>query len=171
MTTRKLTRIGEVLPSVLKRLGLEQRFKEQAVLALWPDVVGAELASRTRATRIDKGVLYVYVDHGAWMQELHFIETDGDIAEYDGHHIAVYVSSFSGPHDILAERGLITEESDQCQYRFQAIVDPESGETLTELEHEVRALSHPMYHRPLVNRNPAVSFFTYRKGAEIFTPT
>jgi predicted nucleic acid-binding Zn ribbon protein len=76
MTTRKLTRIGEVLPSVLKRLGLEQRFKEQAVLALWADVVGAELASRTRATRIEKGVLYVYVDHGAWMQELHFIEKE-----------------------------------------------------------------------------------------------
>lgn len=76
MTSRKMTRIGDVLPSVLKRLGLEQRFKEQAVLALWPDVVGPELASRTRATRIEKGVLFVHVDHGAWMQELHFIEKD-----------------------------------------------------------------------------------------------
>lgn len=61
---------------MLKRLGLEQRFKEQEVLALWPDVVGPDLASRTVASRIDKGVLYVRVDHGAWMQELHFIEKD-----------------------------------------------------------------------------------------------
>jgi predicted nucleic acid-binding Zn ribbon protein len=76
MASRRFTRIGDVLPSVLKRLGLEQRFKEQEVLALWPDVVGPELASRTRATRIDKGVLYVRVDHGAWMQELHFIEKE-----------------------------------------------------------------------------------------------
>ncbi len=74
MTSRKFARIGDVLPSFLKRLGLEQRFKEQEVLTLWPDVVGPELASRTRATRIDKGVLFVHVDHGAWMQELHFIE-------------------------------------------------------------------------------------------------
>ncbi|MGE0624575.1 MAG: hypothetical protein AB7I04_20590 [Pseudomonadales bacterium] len=104
-------------------------------------------------------------------QAMHFVETGEALPAYDGHHIAVYVSHFSGPHDYLAERNLITEESDQCQYRFQAIVDPDTGATLTELEHEVRSLSHPMYHRHLVNRNPAVSFFTYRKGAEIFTPT
>lgn len=104
-------------------------------------------------------------------QEIRFAETEQPIADYDGHHIAVYVSNFSDPHDYLATRGLITEESDQCQYRFQAIVDPASGETLTELEHEVRSLSHPMYHRHLVNRNPAVNFFTYRKGAEFYTPS
>jgi hypothetical protein len=103
-------------------------------------------------------------------QEMRFTETDEPIAEYDNHHIAVYVSNFSGPHEYLAERGLITEESDQHQYRFQAIVDPDSGEVLTEIEHEVRSLAHAMYHRNLVNRNPAVNFFTYRKGNEIFTP-
>lgn len=103
-------------------------------------------------------------------QQLIFTETDAPIADYDGHHIAIYVANFSGPHDYLAERGLITEESDQYQYRFQAIIDPDSGELLTELEHEVRAMAHPMFHRPLVNRNPAVNFFTYRKGAEIYTP-
>lgn len=102
-------------------------------------------------------------------QELVFLEND-QVAPYDGHHIAVYVADFSGPHRWLAERELITEESDQHQYRFQAIVDPETGATLTELEHEVRSLSHPMWHRALVNRNPAVNFFTYRKGNEIFTP-
>jgi len=103
-------------------------------------------------------------------QELIFTETDEPIADYDGHHLAVYIADFSAPHSYLKELGLITEESDQHQYRFQAIVDPDNGEILTELEHEVRSLSHPMYHRPLVNRNPAVNFFTYRKGNEIFTP-
>jgi hypothetical protein len=102
-------------------------------------------------------------------QHLVFSEAS-DISAYDGHHIAVYVADFSGPHHWLADRGLITEESDQHQYRFQAIVDPETGETLTELEHEVRSLAHAMFHRPLVNRNPAVNFFTYQKGNEIFTP-
>ena len=34
-------------------------------------------------------------------------------------------------------------------------VDPDSGENLYELEHEVRSVTHPLYARPLVNRNPA----------------
>jgi predicted nucleic acid-binding Zn ribbon protein len=40
----------------------------------WAAVVGSELARRTRALRCDNGTLWVHVDHGAWMQELHFIE-------------------------------------------------------------------------------------------------
>ena len=74
MTDRKFTRVGELLPSILDKLGLDKRFKEQRVLASWPSVVGDELAARTKATRVERGVLYVRVDHGAWMQELHFME-------------------------------------------------------------------------------------------------
>jgi hypothetical protein len=103
-------------------------------------------------------------------QELIYTETDAPLPEYDGHHIAIYVSDFSTPHKWLAERGLVSEESDQYQYRFQNIVDPESGALLYEIEHEVRSLSHQMYRRPLVNRNPATNFFTYRRGNEQFSP-
>ena len=76
MAERKFTRLGELLPSILSKLGLDQRFKEQQVLNLWPTVVGEELAARTKATKVDRGVLHVHVDNGAWMQELHFIEKD-----------------------------------------------------------------------------------------------
>lgn len=104
-------------------------------------------------------------------QQLIFSESDDAADAYDGHHIAIYVADFSGPHRFLDERGLITEESDRFQYRFQAIVDPNGDDDpLFELEHEVRSLSHPMYRRNLVNRNPAISFFSYRKGSEVFTP-
>lgn len=104
------------------------------------------------------------------IQRLVFRETDAEIPAYDGHHIAVYVSNFSRPHAALNERGLITEESDQHQYRFQAIVDPESGETITEIEHEVRSLKHPMFKRFLVNRNPAQGFMNYVQGRDAFVP-
>jgi catechol-2,3-dioxygenase len=117
--------------------------------------------------RVDADSAYVSMGHN---QELIFTETDAEIAPYDGHHIAIYVANFSGPHGWLAERNLITEESDQYQYRFQSIVDPDSGDLLYEIEHEVRALSHQMYRRPLVNRNPETNFFTYRRGAEQFSP-
>lgn len=104
-------------------------------------------------------------------QRLSFVETASDIPAYDGHHIAVYLANFSAPHRWLRERGLVTEESDRHQYRFQAIVNPESGQTLTELEHEVRSMAHPMFQRPLVNRNPAVGFTNYHPAQETFTPS
>ena len=103
-------------------------------------------------------------------QRLIFHETDDEIPDYDGHHLAIYVSDFSGPHAALAERDLITEESDQHQYRFQSIVDPASGDVLTEIEHEVRSLRHPMFKRHLVNRNPAQSFMNYAHGRDAFVP-
>jgi hypothetical protein len=87
-------------------------------------------------------------------QELRFKET-AKVADYDGHHIAVYVSNFSRAHDWLDERKLVTEESNPYQYRFNWISDPDSGAKLFEIEHEVRSLTHPMYMRPLVNRNPS----------------
>ena len=103
-------------------------------------------------------------------QRFIFKETDEKIDDYDGHHIAIYVSNFSKPHGYLAENDLITEESDQHQYRFQRVVDLDSGETLAEIEHEVRSLKHPMFKRNLVNRNPAQSFFNYRSGRDGFVP-
>ena len=71
-------------------------------------------------------------------QMLRFRETDRSLPEYDGHHIAVYVSDFSSPHAFLKRHKLITEESNDYQYRFQAIVSPKTGKLLCELEHEVQ---------------------------------
>jgi catechol 2,3-dioxygenase-like lactoylglutathione lyase family enzyme len=99
-------------------------------------------------------------------QDLIFRETDRELAPYDGHHIAIYVADFSGPHRRLLEKGLISEESDQHQYRFQDITDTETGEVLFVIEHEVRSLRHPLYARPLVNRNPAQTNRDYVPGAD-----
>jgi predicted nucleic acid-binding Zn ribbon protein len=74
MAPRSFARVGDVLPSVLRDLGLQARFRERRVVEQWALVVGPELARRTRALRCDNGTLFVHVDHGAWMQELHFIE-------------------------------------------------------------------------------------------------
>jgi hypothetical protein len=38
------------------------------------------------------------------------------------------------------------------------------GKHLFTVEHEVRSATHPMYLRPLVNRNPAVTNRTYAHG-------
>jgi hypothetical protein len=104
-------------------------------------------------------------------QQLRFRETALPLPEYDGHHVQVYIADFSGPHRRLLERGLVTEESGEHQYRFRDIVDPASGRPLFTLEHEVRSLTHPLYARPLVNRNPAQNNRNYVRGHDAFRGT
>jgi hypothetical protein len=86
-------------------------------------------------------------------ESLVFREFDGRLPPYDGHHIQITVADFSGVHARLLERGLITEESNQSQYRFVDIIDLDSARVLATLEHEVRSMRHPLYARPLVNRS------------------
>ncbi len=116
----------------------------------------------TAATAKD-GVAEVQVGAG---QSLIFRETDKKQPKYDGHHIAVYLADFSGPHKKLLKKGLVSEESDQHQYRFLDVIDPDSGKALIRLEHEVRSMRHPLYARPLVNRNPAQTNRVYAPGYE-----
>ena len=99
-------------------------------------------------------------------QTVIFREDPEETRPYDGHHIAIYIGDFSGPHKLLSERGLISEESNEHQYRFKDIIDLETGKVLYELEHEVRSLAHPMFSRPLVNRDPVANLGNYTRGAE-----
>jgi len=101
-------------------------------------------------------------------QELRFRETTAALPSYDGHHIAVYITNFSAPHEFLKRRNLITQESDAHQYRFQTIINPWTGQPLCELEHEVRSLHHPMYGREMVNRNPSQRITAYARGRDAF---
>jgi hypothetical protein len=39
------------------------------------------------------------------------------------------------------------------------------------VEHEVRSMTHPLYARPLVNRNAAISNRNYRPGHEAWAPS
>lgn len=103
-------------------------------------------------------------------QKIRFKEVRRPEPDYDGHHIAIYVANFSGPHRFLKDHDLITEESDENQYRFQTIVNPENGKPLFEIEHEVRSLHHPMYQRALVNRNSDQTFFNYQKDRDVYMP-
>jgi len=99
-------------------------------------------------------------------QELRFRETQAVPVAYDGHHIQIYVADFSRPYERLKERSLITEESDQHQYRFLHIVNPHDNAIKFTIEHEIRSMRHPLYARPLVNRNPSQSNRYYLPGRD-----
>jgi hypothetical protein len=97
-------------------------------------------------------------------QYLQFRETDRKQPDFDGHHVQIYITDFSGPYRRLLKRGLVSQEDNQYQYRFRDIVDPADGRHLFTVEHEVRSATHPMYLRPLINRNPAQTNRNYADG-------
>lgn len=136
------------------------RGSAEAIANFYREVIGAPARVEDSA-----GVRAAHASVGPG-QEMVYLETDAKHPAYDGHHVAVYLADFSRPWQRLIDRGLITEESDQHQYRFQDIVDPGTGAVLFTLEHEVRSMRHPMYARDLVNRNPAQTNRVYAPGHE-----
>jgi hypothetical protein len=94
-------------------------------------------------------------------------ETSAPLPEYDGHHIQITLVDFSGPHKKLVERGLISEESDQHQYRFLDIVDVDTNKPLFRIEHETRSMRHPMFGRTFINRNPDMTNRNFVPGYEV----
>jgi hypothetical protein len=129
----------------------------QGICAFYPEIMGmpAELGNS------DGKVAYVKTGHN---QYLRFRETDRAQPEYDGHHVQMYITNFSGPYRKLSDRKLIFSEDNQYQYRFRDIVDLDSGRNLFTVEHEVRSATHPMYMRPMVNRDPAQTNRNYAFG-------
>ncbi|MGH6644865.1 MAG: hypothetical protein ACRED3_19445, partial [Bradyrhizobium sp.] len=63
-------------------------------------------------------------------QYLQFRETDRRQPEFDGHHVQIYITNFSGPYRKLLERKLVSQEDNPYQYRFKDIVDLDSGKHL-----------------------------------------
>jgi len=104
-------------------------------------------------------------------QCLHFIETRDPIPEYDGHHIAIYVADFSGPHWRMGELGIVSRDTEPHEWRFIDIIDPDTRAVVYQLEHEVRSMRNPLFARPLVNRNPVQSNRKYEKGQDAFRGT
>lgn len=113
----------------------------------------------------DAGGIFARIPVGLG-ESLVFRETARVLAPFDGHHVQIAVADFSGVHRRLIERGLITEESNQSQYRFEDITDLDTGEVLATLEHEVRSMRHPLYARPLVNRRAERADESYAAGYE-----
>lgn len=126
----------------------------QAICAFYPEIMGMPASLRNG----DGKVAAVKTGRD---QHLLFRETDRPQPGYDGHHVQMYITDFSGPYRKLLARDLISREDNQYQYRFCDIVELGSGKHLFTVEHEVRSATHPMFMRPMVNRNPAVNNRNY----------
>ncbi len=129
----------------------------RGICAFYPQIMGmpAELQNG------DGSVAHVKTGKD---QFLLFRETDRPQPDFDGHHVQLYITDFSGPYRRLSEHNLISSEDNQYQYRFRDIIDLANGGHLFMVEHEVRSATHPMFLRPLINRNPAQTNRTYAAG-------
>jgi len=129
----------------------------KAIAAFYPAIFGTP----TQVQNGDGTVARTLMGKNQYLQ---FRETDAPQAAFDGHHVQMYITNFSGPYEKLRARDLISQEDNRYQYRFTDIVDLDSGKVLFSVEHEVRSVTHPMFLRPLVNRNPATTNQNYANG-------
>ncbi len=63
-------RIGVVLESVLKKLGLDRRLREAKISQEWARIVGAKIAQHSKPVAVKGRVLFVNVDSSVWLSEL-----------------------------------------------------------------------------------------------------
>jgi hypothetical protein len=120
----------------------------EGIARFYKEVLGA----KTRVGK-DKSGKAAHVEVG-YHQHLIFRETKRKLPKFDGHHLQVYIADFSGPHKKLQKLGLCWQESNQYQYRFTDIVCLDTGKVLHKLEHEIRSMTHPLFGRHNINRNP-----------------
>ena len=132
------------------------------IARFYREMIGAPASVETKsegaAAHVEAGV----------KQELVFREGDKENIVNPTHHVMVFVRDFSGPHGRLNARGLVSEESNHAQYRFENIVDLDTGKSLYVIDHEVRSMRNTMYGRHLVNRNPLQTARDYRAGDDFW---
>lgn len=62
--------VAKILGLALKRYGLEKKVAQYAFVQHWVEVVGPEVAKRTKPESIYRGILMVRVTNSVWAQEL-----------------------------------------------------------------------------------------------------
>lgn len=62
--------ISGVIGKIMSSFGLSKTYNGWMVVEKWSEIVGKELAQRSKAIRFEDGVLYVAVTDDAWRQEI-----------------------------------------------------------------------------------------------------
>jgi hypothetical protein len=62
--------IGDVLPGVLSRLGLDRKRAEAEVARVWNHLIDPTLVAHAQPTGLHQGTLFVTVDHSVWLDEI-----------------------------------------------------------------------------------------------------
>ncbi len=68
--------MGNLLPQLVRKLGLAKEIARQDALTRWEQVVGERIAAVTETTAVSRGVLFVRVASSAWLSELNLMRQD-----------------------------------------------------------------------------------------------
>ena len=64
------TRVGDLLPNLLKNRGLGTQLRRLGALDVWSDAVGEKIAEVSEAKTVVASTLFVEVRSSAWLMEL-----------------------------------------------------------------------------------------------------
>lgn len=62
--------LAEAVPHALKKLGLDERWRQNQIAAAWVEVVGETIARHAQPVAFRKQSLIVTVDNSVWLNEL-----------------------------------------------------------------------------------------------------
>jgi predicted nucleic acid-binding Zn ribbon protein len=68
----KSKKVGDILPGVMKGLGLDVKFREADLIRRWPEIVGETMALRSKPIVIKDRILLVAAENNVWMQEIRY---------------------------------------------------------------------------------------------------
>jgi len=63
-----------VLTAVLAKYGVDKQLDKYDFASRWKEIVGTEVAARTKPDRISHGILFIRVEDSVWAQELSFYQ-------------------------------------------------------------------------------------------------
>jgi hypothetical protein len=72
----RLHHISEILFYLLKKRGMAFKLEENALLKLWPKVVGPQIILHTKPDALRNGILFVKTISSVWVQQLHFMKEE-----------------------------------------------------------------------------------------------
>jgi len=62
--------VGAVMPTVLRKLRMEQRQGEAEIVRVWNSLIDPTITAHARPTSIARGTLFVTVDNSVWLDEI-----------------------------------------------------------------------------------------------------
>ncbi len=66
-----MEQLKKVLKKTIENSGFKNAILQENAISIWPNVVGKNISKISKATSVDKGVLFVKVESATWKQELH----------------------------------------------------------------------------------------------------
>lgn len=62
--------VGDLMPNVLKRVGLERKQADLEILRVWNNLMDPVVAQHAKPVNLAKGTLFVSVDSSVWLDEI-----------------------------------------------------------------------------------------------------